>query len=255
MPKVALISDIHANLEALEAVFSHIDDLGDCDSIYCLGDICGYGPDPEQVLDRVSSRCDFCLLGNHDYALLHAPIGFNPIAAGAIHCQRNTLEPGTFSFPSKRARWNFLQDGLLEEKVVDDNHFVHASPRDKIFEYILPEDGAANPEKIEAIFSMVSCRCFVGHTHRPGIMFEDKTWKTEKELDFHYEFKDSEKLLINVSSVGQPRDRDPRACYATLTDTGMTWHRVEYNVEKTVEKVKRNPCLDDLCGERLLAGR
>ncbi|MBN2712274.1 MAG: metallophosphoesterase family protein [Planctomycetes bacterium] len=254
MPKVAIISDIHANLEALTACIAHIDSQPDVDAIYCLGDICGYGPDPEAVVDIVAERCQFCLMGNHDYALLHAPIGFNPVAAGAIVCQRSMMEPGTFSFPSKKFRWNFVHE-LAEEKEIGDNFFVHASPRDKIFEYLLPEDATYNPAKLEAVFDMISCRCFVGHTHRPGILTEEPKWYSEKDLGMEYEFRENEKLIINVSSVGQPRDRDPRACYAMLTDEGIVWHRVEYDVETTVSKVRDNQCLDNLCGERLLAGR
>lgn len=254
MPKIAIISDIHANLEAIQAVMAHIDSQKDVDKIYCLGDVCGYGPDPEGVVDIITDRCEWTLMGNHDHALLHAPIGFNPVAAGAIHCQRTSMEPGTWSFPSKKFRWNFLQN-LPEEKIEGDNHFVHASPRDKIFEYVLPEDAQYNPGKLEAIFDQVGCRCFVGHTHRPGIHTVEPKWYSDKDLGMEYEWKDGEKLIVNVSSVGQPRDRDPRACYATITDQGIAWHRVEYDVQTTLRKVQENECLDNLCGERLLAGR
>ncbi len=254
MATIALISDIHANLEALQAVLSHIDSQPEVSKVYCLGDVCGYGPDPQAVIDLVNKRCEFALMGNHDFALLNQPIGFNPIAAGAINCQRNALEPGTFSFPSKKSRWQFLQD-LLEDKTIGENAFVHASPRDKIFEYILPEDADYNPSKLEVVFQLVESRCFIGHTHRPGIMTEQPAWYSEKDLGMEYEFRAEEKLIINVSSVGQPRDRDPRACYAVVSETGVRWHRVEYDVQTTVRKVRENPCLDDLCGERLLQGR
>lgn len=254
MPTVALISDIHANLEALQAVFDHIDQQPAIEKVVCLGDVCGYGPDPEGVIDLINKRCEFTLLGNHDHALLNQPLGFNAIAAGAIACQRTSMEPGAFSFPSKKFRWNWLRD-LPEEETRGDDYFVHASPRDKIFEYILPEDAIRQPDKIAAIFDQVACRCYVGHTHRPGITTTDPRWYSEKDLGMEYEWKPGEKLLVNVSSVGQPRDRDPRACYAVITESGIRWHRVEYNIDETVRKVRDNPCLDNLCGERLLLGR
>lgn len=252
--KIAIISDLHANLEALEACIQDIDGLGDVDAIYCLGDIVGYGPEPTPVIDIVDERCEFCLLGNHDHALLNMPLGFNRIAAKAIECQRSALEPGIFSSDIEKHRWEYLQN-LEEERIIDGDVFVHASPRDKIFEYILPTDPVRNPEKLVEVFKHIERRCYVGHTHLPGIMTEEPNFYTPEELDHSYTFQPDEKLVINVSSVGQPRDRDPRACYATITDTEVAWRRVEYDVQKTVEKVKKDPCLDDYCGLRLVEGK
>ena len=254
MTKIALISDIHANLEALDAVLAHIDAQSDIESIYCLGDVVGYGPDPIGVIDRVRERCEFCLLGNHDHALITSPIGFNAIAAGAIACQRQEVEPGILSLPDKKARWEFLHQ-LPEERIFGENHFVHASPRDKIYEYILPNDPEYNPDKMTEVFQHVENRCFVGHTHIPGVFLQERGFLSLEDVQGAYAFIPGEKVIFNVSSVGQPRDRDPRACYAVLAEDGLTWERVEYDVESTIRKVEASSCLDDRCDLRLREGR
>jgi diadenosine tetraphosphatase ApaH/serine/threonine PP2A family protein phosphatase len=255
MPTIALISDIHANLEALEAVFLDIDRHPEVEAVYCLGDVVGYGPDPEPVIDLLEQRCAFVLLGNHDYALLTGPVGFNPVAAQAIACQRSSMEPGIFSLPTKKHRWDFLR-ALPEERRVGKDLFVHASPTDKIFEYILPEDTIYHHEKLEKIFAQIGRRCFVGHTHRPGVITSDFRWIRPTDLEEStYRFEGDEKLVVNVSSVGQPRDRDPRACYALLRDESLEWRRIAYDIEKTNAKVRQDACLHDLCGTRLLEGR
>jgi hypothetical protein len=292
MPRIAIISDLHANLEGLEAVFAHIDGQKDIEEIVCLGDVVGYGPDPEGVIDLVQERCAWTLLGNHDYALLNSPVGFNRIAAGAIQCQRGQLgmkgegapavtgeggadepdEKGSagsdpagatvVDAPSPVAgvsgenerRLRFLQT-LEEERWVGDDLFVHASPRDKIFEYILPEDAVYNPQKLQQVFEQVKRRCYVGHTHRPGVITAEPRFFTPEELGMEFAFPEEGKFVINVSSAGQPRDRDPRACYAVLEDERILWHRVEYDIRRTVRKVYDNGCLDNICGDRLLQGR
>lgn len=250
---VALISDIHANLEALEAVFRDIDErkIG---RVICLGDIVGYGPDPEATVDLVRRRCDLTLMGNHDWAVLNAPIGFNAIAAGAVLCHRGRLMPQEGeSDPEKQARWDFL-DNLPEEASEGQNLFVHASPRDKIIEYILPADTLYHHDKLDEIFAMVPGACFVGHTHIPGVFTERYQFYSPEDIGMEYAFEPGKKAIVNVSSVGQPRDRDYRSCYAILTESGVTWRRLEYDVQTTIEKVKAIPCLDDRCGLRLAQG-
>lgn len=254
MSKVALVSDIHANLEALAAVFDDIDRQGDVDEIYCLGDLVGYGPDPAAVVDMVRARCDVTLLGNHDLAIVTMPVRFSQMAAGAIRWQRQKLDPAMSSAPGLRERWEFLAR-LPEEKVAGDNCFVHASPRDRVSEYILPRDVRECPEKVTDILSRVRVRCFVGHTHTPGVFLQGPRFLSPGELGHEYEFVAGEKAVVNVSSVGQPRDRDPRACYAILTESGVRWIRVAYDVETTVAKVRAIADLDDRCGLRLREGR
>ena len=254
MSKVALISDIHANLEALTAVFDDIDRQGDIDAVYCLGDLVGYGPDPAQVVDLVRERCEFTLKGNHDLAIVTMPVRFSTMAASAIRWQRQLLDPAMSSRFGLRERWDFLS-GLPEEMVLESNSFVHASPRDKVSEYILPRDVQERPDKLIDILDRVEVRCFVGHTHIPGVFLEGPRFLPLQELGYEYEFVPGEKAIVNVSSVGQPRDWDPRACYAVLTEAGVKWIRVAYDVETTVEKVKATAGLDDRCGLRLLGGR
>ncbi len=254
MPLIALISDIHANLEALAAVFADIDRQPGVAAVYCLGDLVGYGPDPEAVVDLVRQRCADTLMGNHDYALLHEPVGFNPIAAGAILCQRSLMDPRLHPDAEKQMRWDFLA-GLKPELWLNDDLLVHASPRDKMFEYILAEDTIYNRRKLEAIFATLRRHCYIGHTHRPGVITADLRWHSDRDLNYEYRFQGDAKVIINISSVGQPRDRDPRACYALVDDERIRWRRVIYDVEMTARKVADCPCLDSACGERLRYGK
>jgi len=261
MSKFAIISDIHANLEALEAVLKDIDEQADIEKIYCLGDVVGYGPNPAEVIDLIESRCEWTLLGNHDFALLHSPAGFNQIAAGAIRCQRSELGPtdeeceaGIFVSIDKQRRWEFLEN-LSRKMEVDGALFVHASPREPITEYVLPQDTMVNQDKLRDIFSHVELRCYVGHTHLPGVFTENLQFFLPQDIGMGYTFLADQKAILNVSSVGQPRNRNPRACYATVTPEKVKWHRVEYDIEKTIEKVKAKECLDDRCGLRLREGR
>lgn len=254
MAVIALISDVHANLEALNAVLADIDTNEQVEHILCLGDIAGYGPDPEPVLDVIRERAEICLMGNHDHALLNLPIGFNKLAEGAINCQKAMMDPAHNPQPEKKERWEWLQARPAEEWIGQDL-YVHASPKDKIFEYLVAEDTVNNPGKLAVAFSLIRRRCYIGHTHRPGIITDDARWFSEKDVGFEYEWPAEQKLIINVSSVGQPRDRDPRACYAIIDDAGIRWHRIDYDIDETVRKVKAIPALDPLCGERLRLGR
>ena len=252
--KIAIISDIHGNDTALKAVFAHIDAMGDVERIYCLGDVVGYGPAPETCIDLLRERCELTLMGNHDYALINSPIGFNPVAAGAIHWTRDRLEPGFLSMPKKQKRWEWINN-LPERHWIGEDLLVHASPRDNIFEYVLPDDPSYAPDKIESIMDMIRRNVYIGHTHRPGIITSEPYFYTPTDLGMEYEFRAGEKLIINVSSVGQPRDHDPRACYVTVTEAGLTYHRVPYDIEDVVKRVMAEKNLDDYCGLRLRDGR
>jgi diadenosine tetraphosphatase ApaH/serine/threonine PP2A family protein phosphatase len=254
MKKTALISDIHGNFEALKSVFEHIDNLGDIEDIICLGDIVGYGPQPEECIDMISERCSVCLMGNHDNALINAAEGFNHIAAGAIVCIRKRMEPGIFSLPEKEHRWTWLRN-LPERHETDEALFVHASPRDNLFEYILPDDPIFFSGKMSAIFSMIDNLVFVGHTHIPGIFQENKDFLPTSKINNRWTLNEGQKCVVNVSSVGQPRDKDNRACYAVITDKEIVWHRIEYDIEKTIERIFATDCLDNRCGTRLREGR
>jgi diadenosine tetraphosphatase ApaH/serine/threonine PP2A family protein phosphatase len=261
MTTIAIISDVHANLEALEAVLADIDSQTDISAVYCLGDLVGYGPDPGAVIDIVEARCAWSLMGNHDYAMLHSPEGFTDIAAGAIQCQRRELgpdaeesRPGIFVDFERLRRWEFLRK-MKSQVEHDDVLYVHASPRNRFFEYLSPDDSVQDPDKLIANFERVKWCCFVGHTHRPGIFTDDLRFHMPQDIGMKYLRPSSARCIVNVGSVGQPRDGDPRACYVTVSEGLIQWRRVEYDIETTVAKVKANPCLDDKCGFRLLEGR
>ncbi len=252
---IALVSDLHSNREALEAVLAAIAELGEVKEIVCLGDIVGYGPDPEVVVDLVRQRTSFALMGNHDEALFREATDFNPYARRAIEVTRRKMRPGLLASPEKRERWRYLQslpssvrrDGLL---------FVHASPRDPLREYVLATDGIHNPEKMEAVFAAFDGVCFIGHTHHPGIHGPDFRFQAMDGADrMRVRLPPGEKRLVNVGSVGQPRDGDPRACFATFDGESVAWHRVPYDFRTTMERIRATPGLDDILARRLAIGK
>lgn len=249
--KRALISDIHANLEALTAVLADIASQG-VTEIYCLGDIVGYGPNPCECLDLVINRCKETILGNHDQATLFDPEGFNPVAQRAIYWTRDQLESGPGTPAQRNRRWDFL--GELRRMLSEgDFLFVHGSPREPTNEYVFPED-IYNQRKIDALFSRIGKYCFQGHTHLPGVFTTDYRFISPEECGYRYQFL-GDKLMINVGSVGQPRDGDPRACYVILDDAGIVYRRVEYGPEATRQKIYATQPLDNMLGDRLLTGR
>lgn len=249
--RVAVISDIHANAEALEAVLADIKGQ-DITEVLCLGDVVGYGIDAERCIDLVQDRCSLCLCGNHDWAVVNTALGFNQMARQAIELTRQRLQPGRWSSPSRRRRWAFLEK-LPESHTRNNWLLVHASPRDPITEYIFPEDVEVDTEKMEEIFSKFQSVCFVGHTHLPGVFQDDMTFLTPSELGARYQLGKG-KAVVNVGSVGQPRDGDVRACYVVVEDDTVFYRRVPYDVRKTMEKIRASR-LDALCAERLALGR
>ena len=245
----AIISDIHANLEALEAVLADIRQQNISD-IYCLGDIIGYGPNPCECIDRVMASTKLCLLGNHDQAALFDPEGFNASAERAVFWTRKTLESGSGAQADKR--WDFL--GELPRVIREPNLlFVHGSARNPLNEYVFPED-IYNQRKMDRIFSLVERHCFQGHTHIPGVFTEDLNFLAPEEIDFKYELGEK-KVLVNVGSVGQPRNGDNRSSYVVLDGNKILFKRVEYDFGKTAKKIFDIPDLDNFLGERLADGR
>jgi len=246
--KRALISDIHSNLEALRAVLDHIRGQGVTD-IHCLGDVVGYGPNPAECLDMVM-KMPLCILGNHDQAAMFDPEGFNPVALNAIYWTRDQLESARGQ--SANRRWDFLGE-LPRTYQHEDLLYVHGSPREPTNEYVFPED-VYNRRKMENLFGRITRYCFNGHTHIPGVFTEEFDFITPE--DCNHEFKlMGKKALINVGSVGQPRDGDPRSCYVTLEDDVVRFHRVDYPYMKTAEKIYAVPDLDNMLGDRLRDGR
>ena len=259
----ALISDIHGNLEALEVVLDDIRAQG-VTEIFCLGDIIGYGPNPRECIDRVMDHCQVTLLGNHDQGALFDPDGFNVGAERAIFWTREQLET---SDRKNEQRWEFL--GELPRTYRRDSFlFVHGSPRNPLSEYIFPED-IYNHRKMERLFQLVEQYCFQGHTHVPGVFTEGYQFFAPEQIDNEYTLGEG-KVLINVGSVGQPRDGDPRACYAILDDgraqgepedakpTGpvvVRFRRLTYDFETTIQKIYAVAELEPFLGDRLRQGR
>lgn len=249
--KRALISDIHSNLEALEAVLSDIRSQG-ITEIFCLGDIIGYGPNPRECIE-LAMKCQVCLLGNHDQGALFDPEGFNTGAERAIFWTRQQLENSRGSAADNARRWDFL--GELPRTHRDDGYlYVHGSPRNPLNEYVFPEDTICSPKKLEKSFALIQRCCFQGHTHVPGIFTESMNFMSPEEINYQYVLS-PEKAMINVGSVGQPRDGDPRGCYVVQEDEKISFRRVEYPIEKTRQKIHDIPELDNFLGDRLLEGR
>ena len=250
----AIISDIHGNIEALQAVLADIQQRG-IDEIYCLGDVIGYGPNPRECIDLVMDT-HMCLLGNHDQGALFDPEGFNAGAERAIFWTRKMLETGDPKGNEKR--WDFL--GELPRIHREPNFlFVHGSARNPLNEYVFPED-IYNQRKMERIFALVEKYCFQGHTHIPGVFTENLNFLAPEEVDFAYQLG-GQKVLVNVGSVGQPRNGDSRSSYVILDDSAddssvvVRFCRVEYDYEKTIEKIYAIPELDNFLGDRLRDGR
>ena len=248
--KRALISDVHSNLEGLEAVLADIASQ-DIEEIYCLGDIIGYGPNPCECIDRIMA-CDICLLGNHDQGALFDPEGFNTGAERAIFWTREQLENPRGNASDNARRWDFLGE-LPRNRKENGLLFVHGSARNPLNEYVFPED-IYNQRKMEKIFSLIDRTCFQGHTHVPGVFTEGLRFYSPEDIDYKYGLTD-EKTMINVGSVGQPRDGDSRACYVVLEEETVHFRRVEYDKETTIKKIYDIPDLDNFLGDRLRDGR
>ena len=147
---IAIVSDIHGNLEALQAVLADIE-RREIDEIVCLGDVIGYGPDPEFCVDLVLGHARWCLMGNHDEALFRDASDFNPHARGALAYTKKRMQPRWWSSSEKKARWKWLR-ALPLKKQEGRFLFVHGSPRDQVREYVLSTDGYLTPEKLRAVF-------------------------------------------------------------------------------------------------------
>jgi diadenosine tetraphosphatase ApaH/serine/threonine PP2A family protein phosphatase len=246
----ALISDIHGNTEALGSVFDRIDRLGVRD-VYCLGDVVGYGAEPERCVEMVMDRCAWTIMGNHDWGLFNALEDFNPLAKQALLYTRSRLRPRWFA-PRRRAMWRFL--GELPERREEHGYlFVHGSPRNPIMEYVLKSDGFLEPEKMSEIFALLDRPCFVGHTHWPGIHGADYrfTQATDEQREFRL---DGAPAVVNVGSVGQPRDGDPRACFVVVDGDRIEYHRVEYDLAGAQRKILAAG-LHPALAERLARGK
>ncbi|MFQ5602764.1 MAG: metallophosphoesterase family protein [bacterium] len=241
--KYAIISDIHGNLEALESVLKDIDNK-QIDSLICLGDLIGYGPNPNECVDIVKEKADYILAGNHDYA----PLGkldlsyFNPWARNAIEWTADHLTQETKDF--------LLNLPLKVE--LDGFTIVHSTPAH-------PEDWNYIITIGDAVQNFPDFRgqiCFIGHSHVPMIISVN-----EKE-DYRVIRNDSISIdpdlryIINVGSVGQPRDFIPKAAYAIYDASAKTYElrRVGYNIAVTQNKIMESG-LPHFLAERLELGQ
>lgn len=251
--KIAFISDIHSNLSAFEAVLIDIE-KNNIDEIYFLGDIVGYGPMPNECIELLQKVCkkENCIIGNHDYAFLNGAEGW----ASAIRA-RKVIEWSQRIVTQKNR--SFIEQ-FVTHIVKENLLLVHGSPRDYTFEY-LNYHSASNGntfndyEKEKVIFKEFGSICINGHTHQPGVYSEGRNnWFCPKEIKNIYHIT-QEKAIINIGSVGQPRDEDSRACYCIFDGATFIWRRVEYDILKTIKQINENDQIDDFMGQRLLVGR
>ena len=264
MGRIALISDIHGNRIAFDAVMEDIKSQN-VDAIYCLGDVVGYGPQPVECMEAVLNNAakGRVIMGNHDHAVIHEPIGFNRSARQAALWTNKVARPGPISFfGNKRKRWKWLIS-LPTSFEENDALFVHASPRQHLEEYILEEHtkgisftGEDPRILLQENFDKVQKVAFIGHSHRPGLVTgDDFAWHSLPDMDYHWTLSDERKAIINIGSVGQPRDNDPRSCYVIWDGDEVEWRRVDYDVEAVRKLIIANEALDDRLGDRLLDGR
>jgi len=246
--RALILSDIHANQIALEKVLEHA--AGEYDAVWCLGDVVGYGPRPNECIEIMSELASVCVMGNHDWAVLgRAGIDvndFNPHARQAVLWTREQLSE------QNRERLDKLPDHPVHPGGFEYLLVTHASPREPVWEYILTPTIAMENF---AVFS--EDVCLVGHTHKPAIY----RWRLHSEPDLQDEIHTvatvdllqpttdapihlatslQERLIINPGSVGQPRDNDARAAYAILNVEKMTWsyRRVSYPIELTQSQMR-----------------
>ncbi len=243
--RYVIFSDVHANLEALERVLAHAA-RAQPDAYVCLGDVVGYGPNPNECVARVRDLGAGTVAGNHDRAAVGAvDLGrFSPVARAAIEWTQGALDPAARAWLA----------ALPLRRDVGGCLAVHGSPRDPIEEYLLDLPGALANFAAEPF----AC-CFVGHTHVPGAFAlepDGRVGATELPPGSAVRLRPEVRYLINVGSVGQPRDGDPRASYLVFDDRAatVTLRRVPYALEKTQAKIAA-VALPPLLAERLAIGR
>jgi predicted phosphodiesterase len=242
--RVAIVSDIHGNRHAFEAVLDEIE-LSECSEMWCLGDLVGYGAEPDACVDLARRHAAVCLAGNHDMGVRgDLPLEeFSRGAALAARWTRETISPGTLDYLLS------LKPQDLDEAV----GLFHASPRDPVWEYVL------SPLQAELCLDVQAHRvCLIGHSH-VALSFsrsarEPATGETrgpDDELDL-----EAGEWLINPGSVGQPRDGDPRAAWLEL-DTERwraIYRRTDYNIAGAAAAI-RAARLPDSLADRLAYGQ
>ncbi len=241
--RVAILTDIHANLPALEAVLKAIDDAN-VQERWCLGDVVGYGAQPDECARLVSERCDLCLVGNHDLAVtgeIDTEV-FSASAAAAVEWTRENSAAETLEFLK----------GLRPEDQGREVGLYHASPRDPVWEYVLSLDQA-----LECMKEQEHDVSLIGHSHI-ALYFSEGASRPEggqAPADHTLELSEG-RWLINPGSVGQPRDGDPRAAWLELdTDKKTaTYRRVAYEIDSAAEAI-RTAGLPGMLADRLYIGQ
>jgi diadenosine tetraphosphatase ApaH/serine/threonine PP2A family protein phosphatase len=196
-------------------------------------------------VDLVRERCAINLVGCHDQALLD----------GGAHLpapQRDGLAWAKDALGKERLDWirslptNYAAAGVV---------FCHASPREPVSEYLFPDDVRRDPRKIARALEKTEKVVFVGHTHIPGVFRSDPTrWTPAAPLENYFHYRRGEKVIVNVGSVGQPRDGDPKACYLEVNKNEMYWRRIEYDVSQVVAKIQSNSRLTSSTAQRIQRG-
>ncbi len=244
--KIAIISDIHSNFEALKEVMNKISDLN-IDKIICLGDVIGYGPSPNKCLELILQNTDTILMGNHEFALLHPEYlqFFSSNAKAGINYTKQVLLKHYFL--------KINEFGLT--KSIDNLMFSHSCiSQPTSFKYITSIFHAMDEFKFFGDNQIL----FIGHTHYP-IIFEENSGKYSEikaDDELEIEFRDGLKYIVNVGSVGQPRNGDSRSTffvYETQKKIGR-YYKVFYNIDVVYEKIKNIPELPIFLGKRLYKG-
>jgi predicted phosphodiesterase len=250
MKLTAIVSDVHSNMEALDAVLDDIHER-ECEEIVCLGDLIGYGPDPRQALRIALDLFEFTLMGNHEEGVLYQPVGFNWKAEASAWWTKDQLRSPRYPARDNKKFWSYLEQ-MPRFATHGDVLYVHASPLDPTREYVMPE-ACYNPNFMSQIFSKIKRVAFGGHTHIPGIFFENRPFLQQNGIEGPFPVVKG-KFFVNVGSVGQPRDGDTRACYVIFDGKTVEFRRIKYNFRKTARKIRRIKQLPNALGSRLSLG-
>ena len=245
--RFAIISDLHSNLEATTAVLEDIKKQG-VEEIYCLGDVIGYGPNPNEVLS-LSEKFMFTIIGNHEEAVLSGKRleDFNPIAAQAALWTRDEIFHPTVSRELSARNKLYLQN---MKKIVKNGFFLfaHGSAMSNM-EYI-----KSYQDTLETFKYMAKNKfkvCFIGHTHRPGVFIEGNFNMIPYDVEEFHAIEKNNKMIVNVGSVGQSRDNNHNAFYVIMDDNRLYYRSVKYDVDKTIKKIYEIDRLDNYLGDRL----
>ena len=268
-PLTAIISDLHGNVPALATALADARERK-VRRYVCLGDVVGYGARPRECLDIVMQMCvpgardsadgsaledGLCLLGNHEHALLESAEHYNPKARAAIEWTRVQLNAAPERQKSY-AYWDFIGE-LIPCEADEVAMFAHGSPREPVREYMLPRDIQDGPKLAANFAAMKRPVCFVGHSHVPAVYYEDGRLFQPRGTEGPYDLGlgPQRRAIVNVGSVGQPRDGDNRLSYVVFDGRLITFVRLDYDHEQAAREIRAVPELPDYLADRLALGR